>query len=158
MMKFCGDCGMHLGEEVPNTRMSWDDYFLMIASAVSSRATCDRKMVGCVLVKDKRIISTGYNGSIAGMPHCDEVGHMMVNGHCERTSHAEANAIVQASLSGISPEGATAYLTCSPCWTCFKLMASSGIKRIVYLEFYRDDRIFEAAKSLGISLEEKKPT
>lgn len=133
-------------------RKSWDEYFMDIAKAVSTRATCDRKHVGCVLVKDKYIIATGYNGSVSGLPHCDEVGHMMVNGHCERTSHAEANAIVQAAKHGVSTDGATAYITASPCWHCFKLLASAGIKRIVYGEFYRDERIFEAAEILKIEL------
>lgn len=133
-------------------RKSWDEYFMDIAKAVSTRATCDRKHVGCVLVKDKYIIATGYNGSVSGLPHCDEVGHMMVNGHCERTSHAEANAIVQAAKHGVSTDGATAYITASPCWHCFKLLASAGIKRIVYGEFYRDERIFEAAETLKIEL------
>lgn len=123
-----------------------------IAKEVSTRATCDRKLVGCVLVKDKYIIATGYNGSVGGLEHCDEAGHMMVNGHCERTSHAEANAIVQAAKHGVSTDGATAYITASPCWGCFKLLASSGIKRIVFGEFYRDERIFDSAKKLGIEL------
>jgi dCMP deaminase len=133
-------------------RKSWDAYFMDIAREVASRATCDRKHVGCVLVKDKYIIATGYNGSVAGLSHCDEVGHMMLNGHCERTSHAEANAIVQAAKHGVSTDGCSAYITASPCWTCFKLLASGGIKRIVFGEFYRDERIFEAAKTLGIEL------
>jgi dCMP deaminase len=133
-------------------RKSWDEYFMDIAKEVSSRATCDRKYVGCVIVKNKYIISTGYNGSVAGLPHCDDVGHLMVNGHCERTSHAEANAIVQAAKHGVSTDGATAYITASPCWTCFKLLASAGIKRIVFGEFYRDERIFESAKILNIEL------
>lgn len=133
-------------------RKSWDDYFMDIAKEVATRATCDRKLVGCVLVKDKYIIATGYNGSVSGLDHCDEAGHMMVNGHCERTSHAEANAIVQAAKHGVSTDGATAYITASPCWGCFKLLASSGIKRIVFGEFYRDERIFDSAKKLGIAL------
>jgi dCMP deaminase len=133
-------------------RKSWDAYFMDIAREVASRATCDRKHVGCVIVKAKYILATGYNGSVAGLPHCDEVGHMMVNGHCERTSHAEANAIVQAAKHGVSTDGTTAYITASPCWTCFKLLASGGVKRIVFGEFYRDERIFEAASQLGIEL------
>ena len=133
-------------------RKSWDDYFMDRAKEVATRATCDRKLVGCVLVKEKYIIATGYNGSVSGLEHCDEAGHMMVNGHCERTSHAEANAIVQAAKHGVSTDGATAYITASPCWGCFKLLASSGIKRIVFGEFYRDERIFDSAKKLGIEL------
>ncbi len=133
-------------------RKSWNDYFMDIAGCVAERATCDRKRVGCVLVKEKYIISTGYNGSVAGLAHCDEAGHMMVGGHCERTSHAEANAIVQAAKHGVPTDGCTAYITASPCWTCFKLLASAGIRRIVFGEFYRDKRIFEAAATLKIEL------
>lgn len=133
-------------------RKSWDDYFMDIAKEVSTRATCDRKHVGCVIVKNKYIIATGYNGSVSGLPHCDEVGHMMVSGHCERTSHAEANAIAQAAKHGVSTDGSTAYITASPCWSCFKLLASAGIKRIVFGEFYRDERIYEAAQMLSIEL------
>ena len=133
-------------------RKNWDDYFMDIAVQVSTRATCDRKSVGCVLVKDKYIIATGYNGSVAGLEHCDEAGHMMEDGHCVRTTHAEVNAVVQAAKHGVSSDGCTAYVTASPCWHCFKILASAGIKRIVFGEFYRDERIFEAAATLGIEL------
>ncbi len=133
-------------------RKSWDQYFMNIAHEVGTRATCDRKHVGCVLVKEKYIIASGYNGSVAGLPHCDEEGHMMVAGHCERTTHAEVNAVVQAAKHGVSTNGCTAYITASPCWHCFKVLASAGIRRIVFGEFYRDDRIFEAANTLGIDL------
>jgi dCMP deaminase len=133
-------------------RKSWDEYFMNIAREVATRATCDRKHVGCVLVKEKYIIASGYNGSVAGLPHCDQVGHMMVAGHCERTTHAEVNAVVQAAKHGVSTNGCTAYITASPCWHCFKVLASAGIRRIVFGEFYRDERIFEAAQTLGIEL------
>jgi dCMP deaminase len=133
-------------------RATWDEYFMNIARAVATRATCDRKHVGAVIVRDKVILSTGYNGSIRGMPHCDEVGHMMEDGHCVRTIHAEANAIIQAAQSGTSIEGATIYVTASPCWACFKMIANAGIKRVVFGEFYRDERIFAVAEELGISL------
>lgn len=133
-------------------RSDWDSYFMEIAKVVSSRATCDRKHVGAVLVRDRIILSTGYNGAIRGMPHCDEVGHMMEDGHCVATIHAEANAILQSARTGASIEGATIYTTASPCWPCFKLIANAGIQRIVYGEFYRDARIFEVAQRLGIEL------
>jgi dCMP deaminase len=133
-------------------RTDWDTYFMEIAKVVSSRATCDRKHVGAVLVRDRIILSTGYNGSIRGMPHCDEAGHMMEDGHCVATIHAEANAILQSARTGASIEGATIYTTASPCWPCFKLIANAGIQRIVYGEFYRDARIFEVAQRLGIEL------
>jgi dCMP deaminase len=133
-------------------RSSWDQYFMDIATQVATRATCDRKHVGAVIVRDRTILSTGYNGSIRGMPHCDEVGHMMENGHCVATVHAEANAILQAAKNGVRIEGATLYTTASPCWPCFKLIANSGCVRIVYGEFYRDPRIFEVAGQLKLEL------
>jgi dCMP deaminase len=133
-------------------RSSWDQYFMDIARQVATRATCDRKHVGAVVVRDRTILSTGYNGSIRGMPHCDEVGHMMESGHCVATVHAEANAILQAAKNGVRIEGATLYTTASPCWPCFKLIANSGCVRIVYGEFYRDPRIFEVAAQLKLEL------
>ena len=123
-----------------------------IAAQVATRATCDRKHVGAVVVRDRTILSTGYNGSIRGMPHCDEVGHLMENGHCVATVHAEANAILQAAKNGVRIDGATLYTTASPCWPCFKLIANSGCVRIVYGEFYRDPRIFEVAAQLKLEL------
>lgn len=135
-------------------RVSWDQYFMNIAIQAATRATCDRKHVGAVIVRDKTILSTGYNGSIRGLAHCDDVGHMMVNGHCVATVHAEANAIIQAAKNGTAIDGADIYVTASPCWDCFKLIANSGIKRVVYLEFYRDERILTVAKQAGISLEQ----
>jgi dCMP deaminase len=135
-----------------NTRQSWDEYFSAIARVGATRATCARKHVGAVIVRDKSILATGYNGSIRGEPHCDDAGHLMVDGHCERTVHAEANAIVQAARHGVSIDGATIYVTASPCFGCFKLIANAGIKRIVFGEFYRDERIFELSQRLGIEL------
>ncbi len=133
-------------------RVPWDQYFMDIAKQVSTRATCDRKHVGAVIVRDKTILSTGYNGSIRGLPHCSEVGHMMENGHCVATVHAEANAIIQAATNGVSIDGATIYTTASPCWPCFKLIANAGLVRIVFGEFYRDPRIFEFASRLKLEL------
>ena len=137
-----------------DTRASWDRYFMNIARVVATRATCDRKHVGAVLVKDKTILSTGYNGSIRGLAHCSEVGHMMEDNHCVRTVHAEANAIIQAAKNGVAIDGATIYTTASPCWPCFKLIANAGCRRIVFGEFYRDERIFEHAQALSIELVE----
>lgn len=133
-------------------RASWDEYFMSIAKKVATRATCDRKHVGAVIVRDRTILSTGYNGSIRGLGHCDEEGHMMEGGHCVRTIHAEANALVQAARNGVAIEGAQIYITASPCWYCFKLLANAGVKRIVFGEFYRDDRIYDLAKRLDIEL------
>ena len=110
-----------------------------IAYAVSERSTCDRAFVGCVLVLDKRILTTGFNGSPAGQPHCDEEGHLMVDGHCIRTIHAETNAIIQAALHGVSTKGATCYVTHLPCINCTKALINAGIVRLVYGIAYRTD-------------------
>ncbi len=133
-------------------RVSWETYFMNIAAEVATRSTCDRKHVGAVIVKDKTILSTGYNGSIKGLPHCDEVGHEMVDDHCIRTTHAEANAIVQAAKNGVEINHAEIYITASPCYNCFKLIANAGIKSIYFLEFYREERIIEHAREAGIEL------
>jgi len=133
-------------------RNNWHRYFMNIAQQVATRATCDRKHVGTVLVRDHIILSTGYNGSIRGLPHCDEIGHMMEENHCIRTVHSESNAIAQAARLGTSTLGATAYVTASPCWTCFKLLVNAGITSIIYAEFYKDDRIFETSDYLGLKL------
>jgi dCMP deaminase len=135
-----------------DTRAPWDEYFMKIAQVVSSRATCGRRHVGAVIVRDRNLLSTGYNGSIRGLPHCEEVGHMMEAGHCVRTVHAEANAIAQAARNGVAIDGASIYITASPCWSCFKLIANTGILRVCYGEFYRDEHIFEAAREAGIDL------
>lgn len=134
------------------TRIPWDRYFMEIAKVAATRSTCDRKHVGSVIVRDKTILSTGYNGSVVGGAHCDEVGHMMEDGHCVRTVHSEANAIVQAAKNGARIEGATIYVTASPCWGCFKLIVNSGIKRIVFGELYRDEKITKYAEDAGIEL------
>ncbi len=140
-------------------RASWDEYFMRIAVDGGSRSTCDRKHVGAVIVRERNILSTGYNGSIAGMPHCDDEGHMMEGGHCIATIHAEANAIIQAAKHGVIINGASIYTTASPCWNCFKQIANAGIRRICFGEFYRDERIFDVAARLGIELHHhQKPT
>ncbi|MHA1969118.1 MAG: deoxycytidylate deaminase, partial [Candidatus Hodarchaeales archaeon] len=135
-----------------NNRTTWETYFMRIAQQVATRSTCGRKHIGAVIVRDRNILSTGYNGSIRGLPHCDELGHMMENDHCVRTVHAESNAIAQAAKNGVSLNGAEIYITASPCWTCFKLLANAGILRIHFGEFYRDNRIFDAAKLANIEL------
>jgi dCMP deaminase len=133
-------------------RAYWHDYFMQIAEVVATRATCDRRKVGAVIVRDRMILSTGYNGSIRGMPHCDEAGHMMEAGHCVATIHAETNAILQAARNGVRIEEAEIYTTASPCWSCFKMIANTGIRKIYYGAFYREDRIFRVAELLGIQL------
>ena len=135
-----------------NKRINWKTYFMNIAKEVSTRSTCDRKHVGAVIVRDKTILSTGYNGSIKGLMHCDEIGHEMVDGHCVRTTHAEANAIVQSAKNGVSINNSEIYVTASPCYNCFKLIANSGIKTIYYDEFYRDERIINYASEANIEL------
>lgn len=145
-------------EKELQARSDWDLYFMNIAREVATRATCDRKHVGAVIVRDKVILSTGYNGSIRGTAHCDEVGHMMEFDpnrgmeSCVRTVHAEANAIVQAAKTGAMIDGGTIYTTASPCWPCFKLIANSGLKRVVFGELYRDERIYQFAKEANIEL------
>ena len=133
-------------------RASWDEYFMNIAKGVATRSTCDRKHVGAVVVRDKSILATGYNGSVRGLGHCDDEGHLMEDGHCVRTVHAEANAIVQAARHGMRIEEASIYVTASPCWGCFRLIANAGIVRIVFGEFYRDQKIFDVSQKLGIEL------
>lgn len=133
-------------------RIGWNDYFMGIARVVATRSTCDRKNVGAVIVRDRTILSTGYNGSIRGLPHCSEIGHMMEDGHCVATVHAEANAILQAAKNGVRIDGAEIYSTASPCWSCFKMIANAGIRTIYYGEFYRDERIFRYAELAGIAL------
>jgi len=133
-------------------RVDWHTYFMNIARQAATRSTCDRKHVGAVIVRDKTILSTGYNGSIRGLPHCDEVGHLLENDHCVATVHAEANAIIQAAKNGVRIDGAEIYTTASPCWNCFKLIANAGLLRVYYGEFYRDTRSTEVARRAGIEL------
>jgi dCMP deaminase len=140
------------GRMVERQRVDWDDYFMSIAAQVATRSTCDRKHVGAVIVREKMILATGYNGSLRGSEHCDDVGHLMQDGHCVRTVHAEANAIVQAARNGVRTESASIYVTASPCFACFKLIANAGIQRIVFGEFYRDERIFSFSERLGMLL------
>lgn len=122
------------------TRPSWDNYFLSLVDQVAARATCDRGQSGCVVVRDKRIICTGYVGSPSGLPHCDEVGHELrqvidedgtARRHCVRTVHAEQNAICQAARYGLSLADTTLYCSMEPCRVCALLIASTGITRVV---------------------------
>lgn len=154
--------------EEKHKRPSWDEYFLDMIDAVAKRATCDRGRSGCVVVKDKRILCTGYVGSPPGLPHCDEIGHYLKaeydeNGnkkmHCIRTTHAEQNAICQAARAGVSLEGATIYCTMTPCHTCAKLIISVGIKRVVCKKRYHDaDFTREMFAKAGVALEERDET
>lgn len=123
-----------------------------LAVQAATRSTCPRKHVGAVIVRDKAVLATGYNGSLRGLPHCTEVGCLIENDHCVRTVHAEANAILQAARHGVCIDGADIYVTASPCWECFKLIANAGLRRVLYGEFYRDERIQEYALDAGIEL------
>lgn len=121
-------------------RKSWDTYFMEITEMVASRSTCDRAFVGCVLVnRDHRIVSTGYNGSVAGNPHCDEIGHTMRDGHCIATIHAEMNALLYCAKEGISTKGTICYVTHFPCLNCTKALIQARIDEIVYRHAYRVD-------------------
>jgi len=134
-------------------RPSWDEYFMDVARTVATRSTCDRKAVGAVIVRNRQILSTGYNGSVRDTEHCDDVGHLMENGHCVRTVHAEANAIVQAARNGVSIDGAVMYITACPCFICFKMLVNAGIKDILYEEYYgRDEKVQALALRTGVGL------
>jgi len=139
-------------------RYTWDEYFFSICDMVGGRGTCDRGRSGSVIVKDKRIVSTGYAGSPIGLPHCDEVGHEFkdtvhedghVSKHCVRTSHAEQNAICQAARFGTSIDGGTLYCKMTPCYTCAKMIINTGIKRVAVQKDYHagadSRRIFQEA-------------
>ena len=117
-------------------RTDWHAYFMAIAQVVARRGTCDRRQVGCVFVRDRQILATGYNGSPSRQPHCDDAGHDMLAGHCVRTVHAEANAIAQSARRGVALDGAKLYTTTYPCWDCLKLVFSVGVRTIYYSEGY----------------------
>jgi len=117
-------------------RKSWDQYFMDQALLIKDRATCNRLHVGCLLVKDSRVLATGYNGSISGQEHCDEVGHLMYEGGCKRTIHAEMNALIQCAKYGVSSEGSIAYVTDYPCPDCMKSLNQAGVKKVIYKNGY----------------------
>lgn len=121
-----------------NSRPKWDEYFLKLAMLASERSTCPRMHCGCVLVKDRFVLATGYNGSLPHQPHCEDVGCLIVDNHCVRTNHAEINALVQATVHGISTKGSTAYITNMSCTTCSKALIAAGIKRVVVFSDFHD--------------------
>jgi dCMP deaminase len=121
------------------TRLSWDDYFTTLAFLISNRSSCERLQVGCVLVKDTRVISVGYNGFISGYPH----NSIVINNHEQATVHAEQNCITDCAKRGINVEGATAYITHYPCINCMKILVSSGIKNIKYYNDYKNDTLIK---------------
>lgn len=144
-------------------RPSWDEYFIGMTNYVASRATCDRGRSGCVIVRDKRVISTGYVGAPPGLPHCDDVGHDMhivmnedgsKSEHCLRTAHAEQNAIAQAARFGVALDGATMYCKMVLCHVCAKLVVTSGIKRVVAeKDYHKSQNTKEIFKKAGVKLE-----
>ncbi|MGB4500758.1 MAG: dCMP deaminase family protein [Natronincolaceae bacterium] len=142
-------------------RPSWDEYFMQIAEVVKTRSTCIRRQVGAVIVKDKQILSTGYNGAPTGLKHCEEVGCLrqqlnIPSGEKHelcRGLHAEQNAIIQASLHGVKIEGATIYVTAQPCSVCAKMIINSGIKRLVYAGDYPDELAIQMLRESGIIIE-----
>ena len=143
-------------------RPSWDEYFMELANTAAKRATCDRGRSGCVIVRDKHVLVTGYVGSPMGLPHCDEVGHLLkstthedgkVTQHCVRTVHAEQNAICQAARLGISLENGVLYCKMTPCRTCAMLIINCGIKRVVCEKKYHAGAESEAMfKTAGVEL------
>ena len=141
---------MEATQSKARARPSWDSYFMALAKVASTRATCPRLSVGAVIAKDKTTIVSGYNGSLPGEAHCDDVGCDIQHGHCVRTVHAEVNAILQAARRGTSVEGATLYATAKPCPVCTKLAIGAGIKRLVYLEDYGNA---PTEQHVGVSIE-----
>jgi len=128
------------GKTKKHVRPSWDEYFMELADAASKRATCDRGRSGCVVVRDRQVLVSGYVGSPAGLPHCDDVGHLIkkvthddgsVTEHCMRTVHAEQNALVQAAKRGVALEGSAIYCRMTPCRTCAMLIINAGIKEVI---------------------------
>lgn len=144
-------------------RASWDDYFLKICRVVGERSTCNRGTGGCVIVKDKRILVTGYVGAPSGAPHCDDVGHEFhtvihedgsQSKHCIRTSHGEQNAIANAARKGVAIEGGTLYYFITPCYICAKMIINSGIVRVVVeKDYHASKRTKEVFKEAGVKLE-----
>jgi dCMP deaminase len=150
-------------ENTKHVRPSWDEYFIQLTELVGSRGTCDRGRSGSVIVKNKRIIATGYVGAPAGLPSCDEVGHEMhtvtqedgtVSKHCIRTGHAEQNAINNAARIGVATEGATLYCKMTPCYKCAQSIINAGIVRVVALQDYHGGaRSKEIFKETGVVFE-----
>jgi dCMP deaminase len=154
-----GDQGS-VGESTMHDRPSWDAYFLEMARVISRRATCLRRRVGALLVRDKRILTTGYNGAPAGLPHCEEVGCQrerlgVPSGQrvelC-RALHAEQNAIIQAALHGVTTRGAVLYCTTQPCVTCAKMLINAGITRVVYEGDYADPMALAMLREAGVEV------
>ena len=148
---------------IKHVRPTWDEYFMELANSASKRATCDRGRSGCVIVREKQVLVTGYVGSPKGLPHCDDVGHLMkkvvhddgtVTNHCMRTVHAEQNAICQAARRGIALDGSTLYCRMTPCRTCAMLIINCGIERVVCEHRYHAGKESEDLfRQAGVRLE-----
>ncbi|MDY6795690.1 MAG: cytidine/deoxycytidylate deaminase family protein [Actinomycetota bacterium] len=142
------------------TRPSWETYFMSIAHQVAERSTCLRRQVGCIIVLEKRIVSTGYNGAPSGLPHCEEVGcvreiHGVASGERHelcRGLHAEQNAIIQAAMHGTAVRGGTVYCTHKPCNLCTKMLINAGIKRVYFSEGYTDAMADDMAREAGMEM------
>lgn len=138
-------------------RIPWKQYFMMQALVIAQRSTCDRALVGNVLVKDNRIIGTGYNGSVTGEPHCDDAGHQLVNGHCVRTIHSEMNSLIQCARNGVLTDNTEIYVTHFPCYNCAKALVQAGIKKVNYYFDYHDSPLTIALfKDCGVPYEQIK--
>ncbi|GFZ26888.1 deoxycytidylate deaminase [Lactobacillus corticis] len=138
-------------------RIPWKQYFMMQALVIAQRSTCNRALVGNVLVKNNRIIGTGYNGSVSGQPHCDDVGHLMVDGHCVRTIHSEMNSLIQCAKNGVSTSDTEIYVTHFPCFNCTKALIQAGVKKINYYYDYRDNPLaIQLLKDSGVPYEQIK--
>jgi dCMP deaminase len=137
-------------------RPTWDEYFIAMAKLAATRATCPRRRVGAVLVRDQRVLATGYNGSVRRGPHCDDIGCLLVKQgervSCIRTVHAELNAIIQCAVTGVSSVGATLYCTDFPCVSCAKALVQAGICQVIYLSEYPDPNSSLILKEGGVSL------
>lgn len=133
-------------------RPTWDEYFMGIAQQVAERSTCLRASVGAIVVRDKRILTTGYNGAPTGLAHCQEAGCIIEDDHCIRSLHAEQNAIIQAALHGISIAGGTIYTTHQPCNTCAKMIINAGLKRVIYAGEYPDKLARNFLAEAGVEL------
>lgn len=145
-----------------NMRLSWNQYFLTITRQVAERSTCTRARVGAVIVRDRSILATGYNGAPAGLPHCTDLGCLVyrsqtpdgqVEENCYRTIHAEINAIAQAAKNGVSIRDADIYVTHTPCIHCLKVLINTGIKRIFYEKTYKLDTVRELLSAADVQLE-----
>ncbi len=141
------------------SRPSWDTYFMEISHLVATRATCPRRSVGAVIVRDRRILATGYNGAPRGLSHCPHDGDKndwplgcLRSGHCIRSLHAEQNALLQAAMIGVPCAGATIYVTCQPCNSCAKMIINAGIERVIYQGDYPDDFSIELFRESKIEI------